>query len=39
MDRYFPEICDMLNIIMADLKHGIAGGCAGIAVDLVFYPL
>lgn len=24
---------------MADLKHGIAGGCAGIAVDLVFYPL
>jgi hypothetical protein len=24
---------------MADLKHGIAGGLAGIAVDTVFYPL
>ena len=26
-------------IIMADFKHGLAGGIAGIAVDLVFYPL
>jgi len=26
-------------IIMADIKHGVAGGMAGIAVDLVFYPL
>jgi hypothetical protein len=24
---------------MADIKHGIAGGMAGIAVDLLFYPL
>jgi hypothetical protein len=24
---------------MADLKHGVAGGMAGIAVDAVFYPL
>jgi hypothetical protein len=24
---------------MADLKHGIAGGMAGIAVDAFFYPL
>jgi hypothetical protein len=24
---------------MADIKHGIAGGIAGIAVDIVFYPL
>jgi len=24
---------------MADIKHGVAGGMAGIAVDLVFYPL
>ena len=24
---------------MNDLKHGIAGGLAGIAVDVVFYPL
>lgn len=24
---------------MADIKHGIAGGMAGIAVDIVFYPL
>lgn len=28
-----------LLIIMADFKHGLAGGLAGIAVDLVFYPL
>lgn len=26
-------------LIMADIKHGIAGGLAGISVDLVFYPL
>jgi solute carrier family 25 S-adenosylmethionine transporter 26 len=24
---------------MTDIKHGVAGGMAGIAVDLVFYPL
>ena len=24
---------------MTELKHGIAGGLAGIAVDSVFYPL
>lgn len=24
---------------MVDLKHGVAGGMAGIAVDCVFYPL
>lgn len=24
---------------MADISHGVAGGLAGIAVDLVFYPL
>jgi hypothetical protein len=24
---------------MIDLKHGIAGGIAGIFVDVVFYPL
>jgi solute carrier family 25 S-adenosylmethionine transporter 26 len=24
---------------MTDIKHGVAGGIAGIAVDLVFYPL
>ena len=24
---------------MADLAHGIAGGLAGITVDIVFYPL
>ena len=24
---------------MAEIKHGIAGGLAGIAVDIVFYPL
>lgn len=24
---------------MSDLKNGIAGGLAGIAVDIVFYPL
>lgn len=24
---------------MADIKHGVAGGIAGIAVDIVFYPL
>jgi hypothetical protein len=24
---------------MTDIKHGIAGGLAGITVDLVFYPL
>lgn len=24
---------------MTDIKHGIAGGLAGIAVDIVFYPL
>jgi len=24
---------------MADLKHGVAGGMAGITVDVVFYPL
>lgn len=24
---------------MTDIKHGVAGGLAGIAVDLVFYPL
>lgn len=24
---------------MADINHGIAGGMAGIAVDMVFYPL
>ena len=26
-------------VIMADLKHGVAGGMAGITVDVVFYPL
>jgi hypothetical protein len=24
---------------MSDIKHGIAGGMAGITVDIVFYPL
>ena len=24
---------------MIDIKHGIAGGIAGISVDMVFYPL
>lgn len=24
---------------MTDIKHGIAGGLAGISVDIVFYPL
>ena len=24
---------------MADIKHGVAGGMAGITVDIVFYPL
>jgi solute carrier family 25 S-adenosylmethionine transporter 26 len=24
---------------MADINHGIAGGIAGVAVDVVFYPL
>jgi hypothetical protein len=24
---------------MVDLQHGVAGGLAGIAVDLFFYPL
>ncbi len=24
---------------MTDIKHGVAGGLAGITVDLVFYPL
>lgn len=24
---------------MADLRHGVAGGMAGIAVDCFFYPL
>lgn len=24
---------------MVDVRHGIAGGLAGITVDLVFYPL
>jgi hypothetical protein len=24
---------------MADIKHGIAGGLAGISVDMFFYPL
>ena len=24
---------------MTDIKYGIAGGMAGIAVDVVFYPL
>lgn len=24
---------------MADIRHGVAGGLAGIAVDMVFYPL
>ncbi len=24
---------------MTDIKHGVAGGLAGIAVDVVFYPL
>ena len=24
---------------MADFRHGVAGGIAGITVDLVFYPL
>ena len=27
------------NNKMADIKHGVAGGLAGIAVDMVFYPL
>ena len=27
------------SIIMSDIWHGVAGGMAGIAVDLVFYPL
>lgn len=24
---------------MTDIRHGIAGGLAGITVDMVFYPL
>ena len=28
-----------IYLIMTDIKYGIAGGMAGIAVDVVFYPL
>jgi hypothetical protein len=35
----FQVILMYPNLIMADLKHGVAGGMAGIAVDAVFYPL
>jgi hypothetical protein len=24
---------------MTDIKHGVAGGLAGITIDMVFYPL
>lgn len=28
-----------IELKMADIKHGVAGGMAGIAVDILFYPL
>lgn len=40
MDRCFRVMCEILILLkMTDLKHGVAGGIAGIAVDCVFYPL
>lgn len=29
----------LIELIMTDIKHGVAGGLAGITVDVVFYPL
>lgn len=35
---YFSEYYTIL-IIMADVRHGVAGGLAGIFLDVIFYPL
>lgn len=32
-------IYNLIFLIMTDIKYGVAGGLAGIAVDVVFYPL